>query len=398
MSQMVEVTACTRMTVVYVGQEFPTSFRKAIMLVGPTPRRADVLSWRPEALRILESLGYDGVVFVPECEDGTWRHNYDDQIETEERMLNMADCIVCWVPRDMATMPALTTNDEFGHWKNSGKVVFGAPQGAPSVRYQQYYAQKLCIPLHETLEATLQTAVERLGAGAVRTGGECHVPLYIWQMSSFQQWYKNLRGAGNRLDAARVEWTFWVDKNRSVVSLWALYVDVFITSENRHKTNEVVIARPDIATVVVYRRGKTLLDTDVVLVKEFRSPVSNSRGFAYEIPGGSSFKPGGNPRQLAVDECNEETGLRIDASRMRQHDSRQLIATLSAHHAHLFSVEVTEKEIMELRAMIGVAHGVVEDTERTYVEVKKLGEIMQSDSGVDWAMLGMILFVLNQDV
>ena len=177
-----------------------------------------------------------------------------------------------------------------------------------------------------------------------------------------------------------------------------MYVDVVVRRENRHKTYEVVSARPDIATVVVDRRGKTLLDTDVVLVKEFRSPVSNSRGFAYEIPGGSSFKPGGNPRQLAADECNEETGLRIDASRMRPHDSRQLIATLSAHHAHLFSVEVTEKEIAELRAMIGVAHGVVEDTERTYVEVKKLGEIMQSDSGVDWAMLGMILFVLNQDV
>ena len=180
----------------------------------------------------------------------------------------------------MATMPGLTNNDEFGNWKNSGKVVFGAPQGAPSVRYPQYYAQKLCIPLHETLEATLQTAVERLGAGAVRTGGECHVPLYIWQMSSFQQWYKNLRGAGNRLDAARVEWTFRVGKNRSFVFFWALHVDVFIASENRHKTNEVVIARPDIATVVVYPRGKTLPDTDVALVKEFPSPVSNSRGFA----------------------------------------------------------------------------------------------------------------------
>ena len=396
MVQAVSATPKPRMTVVYVGQKFPTSFSKAIMLVGPTPRKPEVPSWRPQALKILESMGYDGVVFVPEREDATWRHNYDDQIETEERMLNMADVIVCWIPRDMATMPALTTNDEWGCWKHSGKCVFGAPQGAPSVRYQQYYAQKLGIPSYDTLEATLAEAVLRLGVGALRTRGECHVPLYIWQTPSFQQWHKYLCQAGNRLNGARVEWTFRVGKDRSLVFFWALHVDVYIAREGRHKTNEVVISRPDIATVVAYRRGKTLADTDVVLIKEFRSPVSNHRGFVYEVPGGSSFKPGGNPRQLAADECSEETGLYIHPSRMCQHDSRQLVATLSAHHAHLFSVELTKVEIGELRSMAGVVHGVAEDSERTYVEVKKLGEIMQSDSGVDWSMLGMILAVVSQ--
>lgn len=384
------------MQVVYVGQEFPKSFRKSLMLVGPTPRSPTVLSWRPEALRILEKIGYDGVVFVPEREDATWRHSYDDQIETEERMLHTADCIVCWVPRDMATMPALTTNDECGTWKYSGKVVFGAPDTAVSVRYQKYYAHKLCIPVSETLEETLAAAFERLGAGALRTGGECQVPLHIWQTASFQQWYANLRAVGNRLDGARVEWTFRVGKNRSIVFFWALHVDVYIASENRHKTNEVVIARPDIAAVLAYRRGETLADTEVVLIKEFRSPVFNNQGFVYEIPGGSSFTPGGNMRQLAADECREETGLHIDASRMRREDTRQLVSTFSAHQAHLFSVELTVDEMSEMRHTAGVPHGVEADTERTYVEVKKLGEIMLSDSGVDWSMLGMILSVLTQ--
>lgn len=384
------------MRVVYVGQEFPTSFTKAIMLVGPTPRSPEVPSWRPEAVRILEKIGYDGVVFVPEREDTTWRHSYDDQIETEERMLHMADCIVCWIPRDMATMPALTTNDEYGCWKYSGKVVFGAPRTATSVRYQQYYAQKLHIPAHDTLEATLAGAVERLGAGALRTGGECQVPLYIWQTASFQQWYANLCAVGNRLDGARVEWTFRVGKNRSLVFFWALHVDVYIASEGRHKTNEVVIARPDIAAVLVYRRGETLADTDVVLIKEFRSPVFNNQGFVYEIPGGSSFKPGGDMQQLAADECREETGLHIDASRLWREDTRQLVATFSAHQAHLFSVELTTEEMSELRRTAGVPHGVEADTERTYVEVKTLREIMRRDSGIDWSMLGMILSVLSR--
>ncbi|MDO8408064.1 MAG: nucleoside 2-deoxyribosyltransferase domain-containing protein [bacterium] len=387
----------SKITVVYVGQEFPTSFSKALMLVGPTPRSPEVLSWRPEAIEILEHIGYDGVVFVPEREDATWRHSYDDQVETEERMLHMADCIVCWIPRDMATMPALTTNDEYGTWKGSGKVVLGTPPGAASVRYQQYYARKLSIPVHGTLEDTLQAAVDRLGDGALRSDGECHVPLYVWKTPSFQQWYQNLRRAGNRLDGARVEWVFRAGPKRSIVFFWALHVDVYIASENRHKTNEVVIARPDIATIVAYCRGTTLEDTDVVLIREFRSPVSNPYGFVYEVPGGSSFKPVDEPRQLATDEFGEETGLHIDVSRMREREARQLVATLSAHQAHLFSVELTADEVQQLRDMSGTAHGIEEDSERTYVEVKKLGEIMRVDSGVDWSMLGMILSVLHQD-
>lgn len=396
MQQPVVTKQLSSMQVVYVGQEFPAHITKSIMLVGPTPREARVPSWRPEALRILEKLGYDGIVFVPEGEHNTWVNDYEVQVETEERMLHTADCIVCWVPRELVSMPAFTTNDEYGTWKYSGKVVFGAPEGAAKIRYQQYYANKLSIPSHTTLEATLASALERLGVGALREGGERQVPLYIWQTPSFQQWYKNLRQAGNRLDGARVEWTFRVGPKKSFVFFWALHVDIYIASENRHKTNEVVIARPDIATVVAYRRGKTILDADVVLIKEFRSPVSNNQGFVYEVPGGSSFKPGGNPRQLAADECSEETGLVIAAERMRQHASRQLVATLSAHHAHLFSVELTEQEVTELRSAAGVAHGVEGDTERTYVEVKKLGEIMRPESGVDWSMLGMILSVVSQ--
>lgn len=385
----------SRLRVVYVGQEFPSSFTKAIMLVGPTPRSPDVPSWRPEAIEILERIGYDGVVFVPEREDGLWRHNYDDQVETEEQMLHMADCIVCYIPRDMETMPALTSNDEWGCWKYSGKTVFGAPETAVKVSYQRYYANKLSIPSHTTLEATLRAAVERVGQGALRTGGERHVPLHVWNTRSFQQWYENLRAAGNQLHGARVEWTFRVGPTRSFVFLWALHVDIYVTSEDRHKVNEVVLGRPDIATIVGYRKGTTIDDTDVVIIREFRSPVSNAAGFVYEVPGGSSFKPGDDTFRLAADEFAEETGLTIDASRLREHGSRQLVATLSAHHAHTFSVELTEDEITTLQGMANIAHGVAEESEQTYVEVRKLGDLLRSDSNVDWSMLGMILSVLH---
>ncbi len=40
--------------------------KKSIFLAGPTPRNKEVKSWRGEALEILQRLGFDGVVYVPE--------------------------------------------------------------------------------------------------------------------------------------------------------------------------------------------------------------------------------------------------------------------------------------------------------------------------------------------
>lgn len=381
-------------TVVYANEAPPKSLTKSIFLAGPTPRSKEVPSWRPEALRILEKHGYDGVVFVPETSDGKWREDYVGQVEWEERCLNIADCILFWVPREMTTMPALTTNSEWGMWQNSGKVVFGAPLEAVSVRYQRYYAEKLRVPHFTSLEETILGALEYVGDGALRIDGERDVPLYIWETPHFQAWYAAQKGAGNRLDGAKVEWTFRAGPQKKFVFFWALHVNMHITKENRNKTNEVVIGRPDVATIVMYRRGTTPDDSDIVLVREFRSPASTEDGFVWEVPGGSSFKPKDDQLALATDECYEETGLRVDARRMRRHESRQMVATLSSHKAHLFSVEITDEELAQLRSFEGVARGVLEDSERTYVEILKLSDIRKRPD-IDWSVLGMILSVLT---
>lgn len=382
------------MEVVYAREIAPEKISKSIFLAGPSPRSVDVQSWRPQALKILEEKGYDGVVFIPEPR-GTWEKDYDGQIEWEETYLNMADCIIFWVPREMKNMPALTTNNEWGKWEDSGKVVWGSPDEAEKVRYQLYYAEKFKVPISATLEDTIDSALAFIGEGALRTSGEREIPLYIWKTDHFQEWYRAQKNAGNRLDGARVVWTFRVGPERKFVFFWALHVNVFIANENRHKTNEVVLSRPDIATIVMYQRGSTLEDTTIVLIREFRSPSVSADGYVWEIPGGSSFKPKGDPRELAAAECEEETGLRVNPSRIIHHHSRQMVATLSAHKAHLFFVELTAEEIESLKKQNGIAHGVVEDTERTYVEIISLGEIL-NENKVDWSMLGMILSVINQ--
>lgn len=385
------------MEVIYAMEKPPSSFKKSIFLAGPSPRDKSHPNWRVEALKILEEINYDGVVFIPLPRDGNWKHNYDDQVEWEEKYLNMSDQIVFWVPRDLESLPAFTTNVEFGMWYDSGKIVLGFPKGAPKMRYLESHARKESVPLFNSLEETISFATKNLGEGSKRSNGEREVPLYIWKTKHFQEWYFAQVSAGNRLDGAKVVWTFRVGPIKGFVFFWALHVDVFITSEKRHKTNEVVISRPDIATIVAYKKAESLEDTVVVLIKEFRSPATTSDGFIHEVPGGSSWKPNEDPFTTAAHELSEETGFSVEASRLRLIGARQVAGTLSAHNAHVFACEITDQEIEFLESQKGIAHGVAEDTERTYVEVYSLGALLKPDSNlVDWSMLGMILTALNQ--
>jgi len=121
---------------------------KSIFLAGPTPRVQGVPSWRPEACQILESLGYDGVVMVPERKDWSVKFEYTDQIAWEQICLERAATIVFWVPRQLETMPAFTTNVEFGFWmgREARKVFYGRPDNAPKNLYldvlYEHYAQR----------------------------------------------------------------------------------------------------------------------------------------------------------------------------------------------------------------------------------------------------------------
>jgi len=76
------------MQVIYYYDEPPESFSKSIFLAGPSPRTPDVKSWRPEALKILEAKGYDGIVFVPEPKprDNT-KYDWSQAPQWEHKML-----------------------------------------------------------------------------------------------------------------------------------------------------------------------------------------------------------------------------------------------------------------------------------------------------------------------
>jgi ADP-ribose pyrophosphatase YjhB (NUDIX family) len=245
----------------------------------------------------------------------------------------------------------------------------------------------------ETLEQLSQTVVRRLGSGAERRGGERFVPLDVWQSQQFQAWYRELVDAGNRLDHARVLWTFYIPQAGDFLFCYALQVKVWVAEERRHKTNEFILSRPDISCICAYapdERTHNWLDTKVVLVKEFRSPARTPDGFLHDLPGGSGSRPNA-ALQVASEELAKETGLELPAERFHFVTARQMAATFGTHKAHVFSVKLTHDEMarMEERSADRTVFGVTAETERTYVEVRTLREIL-NDSLLDHASVGII--------
>lgn len=131
----------------------------------------------------------------------------------------------------------------------------------------------------------------------------------------------------------------------------------------------------------------------VVLVREVCVAAATVDGYVWELPGGSSPDEDVSPLAVAEEECVEETGLKVDQSRLSLVGSRQLAATSLTHKAHVFAARLTGDELAELQRIRGLARGVVEDTERTFVEVVPVSRLLEIP--VDWSTLGMILFALH---
>ncbi len=367
----------------------PEQSTKKIFLAGPMSRTGGA-DWRDDAIKILQDGGYDGAVYDPRSNWGAETFSFSAQVEWELKALNRADVILFWVPRTEEN-PGFTTNVEFGKFVDSGRCVLGFPPDAMKMRYLKELANNAKAPVFETLERCLEEAIILIGAGALRKGGEQDVPLLVWKSAGFQTWLQAQVNVGNRLDSAEVLWTYRVGADKKFLLAYTLQVSVWVESEGRHKSNEFIFSRPDISCVVAYHKvGNDILDSEIVLVREFRSPVRNSIGFVMEVPGGSSFKPNMDPLVSAQRELKQETGLELsNLDRFRRVGSRQLTATLSTHQAHVWAVELSEEEMEFMKGQKGVAHGVVSETERTYVEVQTLRNICNAPD-VDFSMLGMI--------
>jgi len=148
------------MELVYAPERVTTPPLASIFLAGPSPRGNEDYNWRPEAIELLETLEFDGIVFLPIPRDRQWPNKYTDQVDWELRYLGLSTSIVFWVPRDLENLPGFTTNVEFGLFASSGKVTLGFPKDAPKTRYLAHVAKKHDIPVHHTLRETLRSGIE----------------------------------------------------------------------------------------------------------------------------------------------------------------------------------------------------------------------------------------------
>ncbi len=375
----------------------PEVVTKSIFLAGPSPRTKNEKEWRKEAIELLKKYNFDGEVFIP-CPRHVFHDtptsnewNYDNQINWEVTHRHIANKILFWMPRKIQeNMPAFTTNIEFGEDLNSGKIVYGRPDDAEKIRYLDQRVEELNLKIYNNLEEQIKDTVQDLNNGAKRFLGEVYVPLHIWKTEMFQSWYQSHKNNQNKLLFAQVLSTFQV---KQTVFSFALKVHVWIESEQRIKDNEFVFSRKDISSVFAYY--KEAKETYIVLVSEFRSPVSNKEGKVIELAGGSSFKSNTDPKENAQKELYEETGVLIEnKERFSFVNSRQLVSTLCSHKSYLYKVELNKNEFDFLLKNADVVYGEIEDTERTTVRIVKLSDLFKL--GLDYSMLGMIFEALNQ--
>ena len=149
------------MIVNYSNQEIIKG-EKSIFLAGPTPREKDIISWRNEAIKILENLGFDGIVYVPEYSSWKPKTDYVDQAMWERVGLSNATIIAFWIPRHLPDMPAFTTNVEFGYWLHTGKVVYGRPNDAEKIKYLDWlYKLDYNEEPIDSLEELLNVCIEK---------------------------------------------------------------------------------------------------------------------------------------------------------------------------------------------------------------------------------------------
>ncbi len=379
------------MTKIYTTEAVPAEITKSIFLAGPTLRKDQqdkLISWRIKALQVLEALEYNGIVFIPEARSGSYDLDWDNVTSWETKCLNIADDILFYINRNLQeNLLGLTTNDEWGYWKDSGKCVLCTAVNADKVEYQEKWAKDLNVPIYHELYNSLKYIMDKQGEGALRNDGYRWIPLYIWNNPGFQTWKSNLEAAGNRLEEARVKDVAMKPDGKPYS--FRIWCNIFIPKEDRFKNNEFFITRPDISACLLYYPRPDPLESEIILVKEFRTPVNNIEGYVYELPGGS-VPTGIADIETAIEELGEETGFTPKLNKMEFIGARQLAATMLTHQCHLWSYQLDAYELNELRMNATRTWGVADSTELTYIEIKKVREVIDQKL-LDWSNVGMIL-------
>jgi ADP-ribose pyrophosphatase YjhB (NUDIX family) len=196
-------------------------------------------------------------------------------------------------------------------------------------------------------------------------------------------WKKSVELAGNRVEDSKVMFK-WEAGGKIFAAIW--WAKVWIPAEKRYKENEFVFSRVDLALAVIHGEDMDG-ESEVVLVREFRTPSRTSDGLVVECPSGS-VDAEETPMEAAGREVLEETGLDV-SGRLRLLASRQACATLSAHFVHAYEAVLPAADMEEVKKISGKMLGENSD-ERTYISVVKISDVLSGRLEVDWITYGAV--------
>lgn len=108
--------------------------KKSIYLTGPVISDEKTPSWRREACKKLEELGFDGVVYVPEI--STKEKEKTKEQENWESIVLLDTTIICfWIPKETEEFSYTDSALDFGYWLSSRKVLYGTNAETKKTRY-----------------------------------------------------------------------------------------------------------------------------------------------------------------------------------------------------------------------------------------------------------------------
>ena len=133
----------------------------SIYLAGPTRWNVHLKSWRKEAVEILESFKFKGLVFCPEYEGEKFVEDYKEKDEWREIALESANIIVYWVSKNYPIK--IYDSAEFAYWISKKPESFFYGREPINSNYEQtfflnwFYEKKLeCKPFNKMEDLLLE--------------------------------------------------------------------------------------------------------------------------------------------------------------------------------------------------------------------------------------------------
>jgi hypothetical protein len=156
----------------------------SVFLAGPTARDRRT-QWRLDAIDLLVRRGFDGTVIVPEFRDRLFRDAAETHfasgggpvphmkvvsynvLDWETTGIERSTCVMFWMPfaiaaeDDPASLPGFTTRAEVSRElaRAPERIVLGMPPGALSSAHIRYHAHRRGVPIHDTLEVTIDAVL-----------------------------------------------------------------------------------------------------------------------------------------------------------------------------------------------------------------------------------------------